>query len=57
MTAHKKQDHWRSVFQSQRESGLTIVNFYKHQKINISTYCPWRKKLADEVQEPKPKSH
>jgi hypothetical protein len=57
MTVHKKQNYWRSVFQSQRASGLTIVNFCKHQKINISTYYAWRKKLADEAQEPKPRSH
>lgn len=57
MAAHQKQEHWRSVFQSQRKSGLTIVNFCKHRKINISTYYAWRKRLADEEQEPKPELH
>lgn len=56
MAAHQKKDHWRSAFQSQRVSGLTIVNFCKHRKIKLSTYYAWRKRLAEE-QEPKPESH
>jgi len=56
MSSHQKIERWRNIFQSQRESGLTIISFCKHQKLNISTYYSWRKRLADMTQETKPKS-
>lgn len=57
MASHKKIIHWQSVFQSQRESGLTILRFCTLNKINISTYYAWRKRLAEVEQAPKQKSH
>lgn len=57
MATHKSSAHWQSVFQAQRESGLSIVRFCKFNNINISTYYAWRKKLAETQQAPNKKSH
>ncbi|MGB0899921.1 MAG: IS66 family insertion sequence element accessory protein TnpA [Psychrobium sp.] len=57
MASHKKITYWQSVFQSQRESGLTIVSFCQQNKIKLSTYYAWRKKVAEVGQAPKQKSH
>lgn len=57
MAKHKKSAHWQSVFQAQRESGLSIVHFCQQNHINISTYYAWRKRLGESKQTPKQKSH
>ncbi|NRA72965.1 MAG: hypothetical protein HRU24_18370 [Gammaproteobacteria bacterium] len=47
MASSEKITHWQSIFKSQIDSGLTISAFCKQQKINISTYYSWRKRLAE----------
>jgi len=51
MTTHQKIEHWQSIFDSQRDSGLTIASFCQQHKINISTYYAWRKRLLGAAQE------
>jgi hypothetical protein len=46
MPIHQKIEHWQSVFDSQRDSGLTIASFCQQYQINISTYYAWRKRLV-----------
>lgn len=56
MAIHQKIEHWQSVFDSQRDSGLTIVSFCQQHQINLSTYYAWRKRLVEAEQETKPNS-
>jgi len=53
MATHQKIKHWQSVFDSQHDSGLTIASFCQQQKINLSTYYAWRKRLVEPEQETK----
>ncbi|MFC0179261.1 IS66 family insertion sequence element accessory protein TnpA [Thorsellia kenyensis] len=47
MTSQEKQQYWSQLFEQQAQSGLTITDFCKANKINISTYYNWRQKLTD----------
>ena len=53
MATHQKIKHWQSIFDSQRDSGLTIANFCQQHQINISTYYAWRKRLIGAKQQTK----
>ena len=50
MASPEKTTHWQLIFKSEIDSGLTISAFCNQQKINISTYYSWRKRLAEPEQ-------
>lgn len=46
MSQNKKEQYWQRIFQLQAESGLTKSEFCKHNKITVSSFYAWAKKLS-----------
>lgn len=47
MALQQKHQHWSTLFAQHESSGLTITQFCHENKINMSTFYTWRKKLAN----------
>jgi|TARA_R110001583_G_scaffold2068_1_gene15219 hypothetical protein len=54
MNKQQKIKHWQIVFEQQQGSGLTIIQFCRNNKINLSTFYSWRKRLLDKPRPIKP---
>jgi len=54
MKKQQKINHWKSIFELQQNSGLTIIQFCRDKKINTSTFYAWRKRLSGEALSVKP---
>ncbi|MFT5760221.1 MAG: NAD-dependent SIR2 family protein deacetylase [Alteromonadaceae bacterium] len=54
MNKQQKTKHWQNIFEQQQCSDLTIIQFCRDNKINVSTFYGWRKRLADKTQPIKP---
>jgi hypothetical protein len=54
MNKQQKIKHWQNIFEQQHRSDLTIIQFCRDNKINVSTFYGWRKRLADKTQPIKP---
>ncbi|HCH69531.1 MAG TPA: IS66 family insertion sequence hypothetical protein [Colwellia sp.] len=50
MNKQQKIKHWQNIFEQQQRSDLTIIQFCRTNKINVSTFYGWRKQLADKTQ-------
>ena len=46
MSQNKKEQYWQGVFQQQAESGLTKYEFCKRNKITVSSFYAWAKKIS-----------
>ncbi|WP_262946559.1 IS66 family insertion sequence element accessory protein TnpA [Xenorhabdus indica] len=44
MTLTEKQQHWITVIDAQKQSGLTVTAFCQHHEINLATFYYWAKK-------------
>lgn len=51
MSPNKKEQHWQRVFQQYTESGLTKSEFCKRNKITVSSFYAWAKKLNVQPQQ------
>lgn len=49
MNKQQKIKHWQNIFEQQKNSDLTIIKFCRDNKINVSTFYAWRKRLSDKV--------
>tara|TARA_B100000767_G_C19585127_1_gene459020 strand:- start:208 stop:513 length:306 start_codon:yes stop_codon:yes gene_type:complete len=49
MNKQQKIKHWKSIFEQQQRSGLTIIAFCRDNKVNASTFYAWRKRLSDQA--------
>lgn len=54
MNKQQKIKHWKNIFEQQQRSGLTIIQFCRDNKVNISTFYAWRKRLSDKALRVKP---
>jgi hypothetical protein len=54
MNKKQKIKHWQNIFEQQQGSDLTIIQFCRDNKINVSTFYGWRKRLLDKPQSIKP---
>ena len=54
MNKQQKIKHWKSTFEQQQRSGSTIIAFCRDNKVNISTFYAWRKRLSDKTLPVKP---
>ena len=43
---HRTPEQWQQIFEQHALSGLQIAVFCKQQKLNISSFYTWRKRLA-----------
>ena len=50
MSKNKKEEYWQRIFQQQAESGLTKSEFCKRNKITVSSFYAWAKKLSTQLQ-------
>jgi len=48
MSQSKKEQHWQRIFQLQAESGLNKSQFCKRNKITVSSFYAWTKKLRSQ---------
>ncbi|MEQ1964883.1 helix-turn-helix domain-containing protein [Xenorhabdus khoisanae] len=48
MTFTEKQQHWTTVIETQKQSGLTVTAFCQHHTINLATFYYWAKKLRQQ---------
>jgi len=46
MKKQQKINHWKNIFDQQQNSGLTIIQFCRDNKVNTSTFYAWRKRLS-----------
>lgn len=46
MHTNQKAQHWKQVFEQQKQSGLAIAMFCKQHQINVSTFYAWKKRLT-----------
>jgi hypothetical protein len=49
MNKQQKSKHWKRIFEQQQRSDLTIIQFCRGNKINVSTFYAWRKCLSPET--------
>ncbi|MBA6364247.1 IS66 family insertion sequence element accessory protein TnpB [Colwellia sp. BRX8-4] len=49
MNKQQKIKHWQNIFEQQERSGLTIIEFCRDNKINVSTFYAWRHRLSDKA--------
>ncbi len=54
MKKQQKINQWKSIFEQQQNSGLTIIQFCRDNKVNTSTFYAWRKRLSGEALSFKP---
>jgi len=52
MSKNKKEQYWQRIFQQQAESGLTKFEFCKRNKIAVSSFYAWTKKLSSKPSKP-----
>ncbi|MDC9604418.1 IS66 family insertion sequence element accessory protein TnpA [Xenorhabdus griffiniae] len=45
MALTEKQQHWVTVTEVQKQSGLMVTAFCRHQEINLATFYYWIKQL------------
>jgi hypothetical protein len=46
MDIQQKTKHWQRIFEKQRSSGLNIIGFCRNNKINLSPFYSWRKRIS-----------
>ena len=46
MVLQEKHQRWLAIFSQQKNSNVSIIDFCRQHKINVSTFYLWRKKLA-----------
>jgi hypothetical protein len=44
----QKIKHWQGIFEQQKSSALTIIQFCRDNNVNASTFYAWRKRLYAE---------
>jgi transposase-like protein len=49
MNKQQKIKHWQNIFEQQQRSDLTIIQFCRDNKVNVSTFYAWRKCLSDKA--------
>ncbi|WP_422398982.1 IS66 family insertion sequence element accessory protein TnpA [Xenorhabdus griffiniae] len=49
MALTEKQQHWVTVTEVQKQSGLTVTAFCRHQEINLATFYYWIKQLRNRL--------
>jgi hypothetical protein len=49
MNKQQKIKHWQNIFEQQLRSDLTIIQFCRDNKVNVSTFYAWRKRLSDKA--------
>jgi len=49
MDIQQKTKHWQNIFEQQQSSGLSIIGFCRENKVNVSTFYGWRKRLASQT--------
>ncbi len=49
MDLNQKKQHWQATFEQQKQSGVTIAIFCKNNKITISSFYAWKKRLSQEI--------
>ncbi|MCP4956490.1 MAG: IS66 family insertion sequence element accessory protein TnpB [Photobacterium aquimaris] len=49
MNKQQKIKHWQNIFEQQQRSNLTIIQFCRDNKVNVSTFYAWRKRLSDKA--------
>ena len=49
MNKQQKIKHWQNIFEQQQRSDLTIIQFCRNNKVNVSTFYAWRKSLSDKT--------
>jgi len=49
MNKQQKFKHGKNIFEQQQRSNLTIILFCRDNKINVSTFYAWRKRLSDKT--------
>ncbi|MDP7592443.1 MAG: IS66 family insertion sequence element accessory protein TnpB [Litorilituus sp.] len=49
MNKQQKIKHWKNIFEQQQRSDLTIIQFCRDNKINVSTFYAWRARLSDKA--------
>jgi len=49
MNKQQKIKHWQDIFEQQQRSSLTIIQFCRDNKINVSTFYAWRKRLSEKT--------
>lgn len=54
MKKQQKINSWQSIFEQHKNSSLTIIKFCRDNKINLSTFYAWRKRLSSETLPAKP---
>jgi CRISPR/Cas system endoribonuclease Cas6 (RAMP superfamily) len=54
MDIQQKTKHWKNIFERQQSGGLSIVQFCRDNKINISTFYAWRKRLISQTKKTQP---
>jgi hypothetical protein len=54
MNKQQKIKHWQNIFEQQQRSDLTLIQFCRDHKVNVSTFYAWRKRLSDETLPVKP---
>ena len=54
MDIQQKTKHWQNIFEQQQSSGLSIIGFCRENKINVSTFYGWRKRLASQTTQTQP---
>ncbi|KGJ97958.1 IS66 family insertion sequence element accessory protein TnpA [Thalassotalea sp. ND16A] len=53
MDINQKKQHWLTVIEQQKQSGLSISSFCKNNQITVSTFYLWKKRLSeDKADEP-----
>ncbi len=54
MNKQQKSNHWKTLFEQQQGSGLSIIQFCRDNNVNTSTFYAWRKRLSAETALVKP---
>jgi hypothetical protein len=49
MNKQQKIKHWKAIFAQHQQSDLSIIQFCRDNKINLSTFYAWRKHLSDKT--------
>jgi hypothetical protein len=46
---NEKFQKWESIIEDRKESGLSIVDYCRENKIAVATYHYWKKKISSEL--------
>lgn len=52
MNKQQKIKHWQGIFEQQKRNELSIIQFCRDNKINLSTFYAWRKRLSEKASLP-----